>query len=142
MESDQLSQFELTGTDEIVKIYSKKAIWGFSIFFSTIFGGVLLMQNLLALDKKKKAYQVLAFSILYTALSIYLLNLLTKSNMSITYCLNALGGLILTKYFFVNYIPNENMLPKKKIWKALIISLLILIPFVAATIFVALNNDL
>jgi len=137
MESDQLSQFELTGTEEIVKIYSKRAIWGFSVFFTTIFGGVLLMQNLMAMDKKKKGYQVLAFSILYTALSFYLLSLLTIRNNSITFCLNALGGLILSEYFFKKNIPNENMLPKKKIWKALIISLLIIIPFVAAAIFLA-----
>lgn len=28
------------------EIYSSKAIWGFTIFFSSIFGGILLMQNL------------------------------------------------------------------------------------------------
>ena len=135
MESDQLSQFELTGTEEIVKIYSKKAIWGFSFLFTTIFGGVLLMQNLLDLGKKKKAYQVLTFSIVYTALSIYLLISIAPKNNSFTYLFNILGGLILSEYFFKKNIPNENLLPKKKIWKALIISLLIIIPFIAATIF-------
>jgi len=132
MESDKLSQFELTGTDEIVKIYSKRAVWGFSIFFTSIFGGVLLMQNLFALNKKKEAYQVLAFSVLYTALSIYVLNLLATPNTSSTYLLNALGGLVLSEYFFKRNIPDERILPKKKIWKALIISLIIMIPFAVA----------
>jgi len=134
IETDKLSQFELTGTDEIVKIYSKKAIWGFSFFFTTVFGGVLLMQNLWALNKKRQAYQVLAFSVLYTSLGIYLANLTETPNTSITYGLNILGGYILTEFFFKRNIHNENILPKKKIWKALIISILIMIPFVAAII--------
>ena len=134
MESDKLSQFELTGTEEIVKIYSKKAVWGFSIFFTSIFGGVLLMQNLWALNKKKQAYQVLAFSVIYTVVAISLLNIYATPNTSMTYLLNLVGGLILTEYFYKREIPNENDLPKKKIWKALIISILIMTPFAAALI--------
>lgn len=134
MESDKLSQFEFTGTEEIVKIYSKKAVWGFSIFFTTIFGGVLLMQNLWALNKKKEGYQVLAFSVLYTALGIYLASMSETPNTSINFAVNAVGGIILTEFFFKRYVPDERNLPKKKIWKALIISLLIILPFVAALI--------
>ena len=132
IETDKLSQFELTGTDEIVKIYSKKAIWGFSFFFTTVFGGVLLMQNLWALNKKKQAYQVLAFSVLFTSLCIFLANLTETPKTSMTYGLNMVGGYILTEFFFKRNIQNESILPKKKIWKALIISIIIMIPFVAA----------
>lgn len=135
METDKLSQFELTGTDEIVKIYSKRAVWGFSIFFTTIFGGILLMQNLLSLNKKKQAYQVLAFSILYTALGIYLANISETPNTSINFAVNAVGGIILTEFFFKRYVPDESNLPKKKIWKALIISILITLPFAFAIIY-------
>jgi hypothetical protein len=135
METDKLSQFELTGTEEIVKIYSKKAVWGFSIFFTTIFGGVLLMQNLLSLNKKKQAYQVLAFSIVYTALGIFLANSSETPNTSINFAVNAVGGIILTEFFFKRYVPDESNLPKKKIWKALIISLLIMLPFAVAIIY-------
>jgi hypothetical protein len=135
METDKLSQFELTGTEEIVKIYSKKAVWGFSIFFTTIFGGVLLMQNLLSRNKKKQAYQVLAFSILYTALGIFLANISETPNTSINLVVNAVGGIILTEFFFKRNVPDESNLPKKKIWKALIISLLIMLPFAVALIY-------
>ena len=134
MESDKLSQFELTGTDEIVKIYSKKAVWGFSIFFTTIFGGVLLMQNLRDLNKKKEGYQVLVFSILYSALGIYLASLTETANTSMNFAVHVVGGIILTGFFFKRYVPDESNLPKKKIWKALIISLLIILPFVVALI--------
>jgi len=134
MESDKLTQFEFTGTDEIVKIYSKKAVWGFSIFFTTIFGGVLLMQNLRDLNKKKEGYQVLVFSILYSALGIYLASLTETANTSMNFAVNVVGGIILTGFFFKRYVPDESNLPKKKIWKALIISLLIILPFVVALI--------
>jgi hypothetical protein len=135
METDKLSQFELTGTEEIVKIYSKRTVWGFSILFTTIFGGVLLMQNLLSLNKKKEAYQVLAFSIIYTALGIYLANISETPNTSINFAVNAVGGIILTEFFFKRNVPDESNLPKKKIWKALIISLLITLPFTVAIIY-------
>ena len=134
MESDKLTQFEFTGTDEIVKIYSKRAVWGFSIFFTTIFGGVLLMQNLRDLNKKKEGYQVLVFSILYSALGIYLASLTETANTSMNFAVNVVGGIILTGFFFKRYVPDESNLPKKKIWKALIISLLIILPFVVALI--------
>jgi len=49
-----------------VEIYSKMAIRGFSIFFSTIFGGVLLFINLKNAGYKSAAYKVLAFAIGYT----------------------------------------------------------------------------
>ena len=138
MESDKLSQFELTGTEEIVKIYSKRAVWGFSILFSTIFGGVLLMQNLWILNKKKEGYLVLAFSVILTVLSIYLGNLSETPNSRFTLVINIAGGLVLSEFFFKRYIPEESNIPKKKIWKALIISIIIMIPFIAAIFYSSL----
>jgi drug/metabolite transporter (DMT)-like permease len=93
------------------------------------------MQNLLSLNKKKQAYQVLAFSILYTALGIFLANISETPNTSINLVVNAVGGIILTEFFFKRNVPDESNLPKKKIWKALIISLLIMLPFAVALIY-------
>ena len=36
----------VTVTTNKLKIYSERAIWGFSFVFTTVFGGVLLMQDL------------------------------------------------------------------------------------------------
>ena len=123
------------GNNQSINIYSEKAIWGFSIFFTTIFGGVLLMQNLRDIGKKKEASLVLILSCVYTALTIFLINLFDRPNTSITFLFNAAGGLVLTKNFFVKYFPNEHKYQKKKIWKPLIISIIILIPFVWAAIY-------
>ncbi len=117
------------------KIYSKRVIWGFSIFFSSIFGGVLLMQNLKDIGKKKEAYMILILSIVYTVLTIYIVNIPEKTNSSLTLLCNAIGGLILSRYFFTKYFPIEDKYEKKKIWKPLIISIIIMIPFVFAMIY-------
>ena len=117
------------------KIYSKKAIWGFSIFFTSIFGGVLLMQNLKDIGKKREANIILGLSIIFTAISIFIVNIPDKPQTPLTYLCNMAGGAILTEYFFKKYFPNDNIYEKKKIWKPLIISIIITLPFVLALIY-------
>jgi len=46
--------------DSNPRIYSMKAIIAFSLIFSSIFGAVLLMQNLKDIGKKKEAKIVLS----------------------------------------------------------------------------------
>ena len=121
------------------KIYSKRAIWGFSFFFTSIFGGVLLMQNLRDIDRKKEANIVLLFSIVYTALTIYIVNIPENPTSSLSYLCNIIGGLILSEYFYKKYFPNDEPYEKKKIWKPLIISILISIPFILA-LFYGMQN--
>jgi hypothetical protein len=122
-------------TDSNLKIYSKKAIWGFSLFFSSIFGAVLLMQNLRDIGKKKEANIILLLSIIYTAISIYIINIPDKPNTSLTFICNIVGGVILTEYFYMKSFPNDQTIEKKKIWKPFLISILITIPFLLAMIY-------
>lgn len=111
-----------------VKIYTKNAIKGFAFFFTTIFGGVLLYSNLMGIGKPKEARISLFFSMLYTGLSMYLVNIPDRPQTSITYLLNLIGGVILTEYFYKTHMGETDGFEKKKIWKPLIISLLITIP--------------
>ena len=117
-----------------VKIYSKKAIWGFSLFFAPIFGGFLLRQNLIDIKKKKEANIVLLYSIGFTVLTILIVSSKENTTSSLTYLLNMIWGAILSEYFYIKYFPNENY-KYKKIWKALLISIIITIPFVLAMIY-------
>lgn len=121
-------------------IYSHKSIWGFSIFFSSIFGGVLLMQNLRDLGKKKEANIVLIVSILYTVITFVIVNIPEKSISLLTMAFNFVGGYILSEYFFKSYIPEAEIYPRKKIWKPLIISIIISLPLILALIY-TLNSD-
>jgi hypothetical protein len=111
-------------------LYSKRAVLGFSIVFATIFGGVLLYHNLRDTGRRREAGWVLLFSIGYTALAIWALNLLPHRSSGLTYVVNAAGGGFLTEYFFKKYMPAR--FTAKKIWKALLISILILVPFLLA----------
>lgn len=112
--------------DYDVEIYSRSAIWGFSIFFSTIFGGILLMLNLRAAGFKKAANQVLLFSVAYLLVSSLLLNALGASPYT-ALAFNMIGAAILTQYFFNKYFPETDYYPKSIIMP-LLISVLVCIP--------------
>jgi purine-cytosine permease-like protein len=53
---------------------------------------------------------------------------------SFAYFLNMIGGIILSEYFFKKNFPNDNY-EYKKIWKALLISIAVTVPFLLAMIF-------
>lgn len=117
--------------EELVKpvLYSKKAIQGFTIFFTTIFGAVLLMQNLKVMNKPKARIQVLVFGITYTLGSIILLNYLPRI-FFITLLFNLIGYVILIEYFWNTHLGKELAYNKKQVWRPLIISLLITVALV------------
>jgi len=118
-------------SENTVKIYSKRAIFGFSAFFMPVFGGVLLRQNLIDYKMKKEANIVLLVSIGLQALIFIILEIIPISTSVLTLVLNMGGGAVLSEYFFKKYFPNE-IYERKKIWKPLIISLIITIPLVLA----------
>jgi hypothetical protein len=116
-------QPEEESKEEPVDIYSRQAILGFSIFFSTIFGGVLLFWNLRNVGYKKAANGALLFSICYTLFCMLLVSSV-KTFAFAPLFFNVAGGIILSSYFFPKYFPDNDYYPKS-IVKPLVISLLI-----------------
>jgi len=112
-------------------LYSKGAIRVFSIVFSVIFGAVLLSYNVGDTNKK---WIVIGFGIIYTSLTVLLLNLIS-SNIFWGYMLNTAGGLGLTTTFWNMYIGKDIKYRAKPIWIPLIISLIITIPIVLVVIY-------
>ena len=125
-----------------VAIYSKLAILLFSIIFDPIIGGVLLMLNLRSVGYKKEGNTVLLFSIAYYLASNFLISyianalhvpltmeaLLKNPKIIVTLLvLKIIGGGILAEYFFKKYFPHDDY-EHKSIWKALLITILVLIP--------------
>jgi hypothetical protein len=139
MENENTAMEQIERTEEITypKIYSSRAIWGFSIIFSSIFGGVLLMQNLRDTGRKKEGNLILLYSIIFTILTMYIVNLPEKPLSNAALLFNMVGGGILSYYFQKKYFPNEESYEKKTIWKPLIISIVITIPFLWALIYSA-----
>jgi len=111
--------------EKLPEIYSKKAILGFSIFLSTLFGGVLLFQNLMSVNRKKEAYTTLGISVVITILTAIVINIPEKPISAIAYVCGFAGGALLSDYFVPKYFPDEWQYPKKPIWKPLIIGLIL-----------------
>jgi hypothetical protein len=112
-------------------LYSKGAIRAFSLVFSTIFGAVLLSSNV---DDNKKKWIVIGFGVLYTALTIVIVNLIPTNTIYVL-LLNTAGGLGLTSTFWDKFVGKDTKYRSKPIWKPLIISIVITIPFLLAIIY-------
>lgn len=117
---------------EYIEIYSKRAIFWFSVLASPIFGGVLLAYNLRAAGYKKALYIVSAFTILFTAISsfaIYQYITVYKVNLNVDFSnpnvdphflilnlislgLKLICGFIFIQYFFPKYFPEDDYYPK------------------------------
>lgn len=109
-------------------LYSKWAISGFCVVFSTIFGAVLLSSNI---SDTKKKWTVIGFGVIYTGLTFVLTNN-DPSNTLMVLGLNTGGSLGLTTTFWDKYVGKETKYRTKPIWKPLIISIIIAIPFFLA----------
>lgn len=134
--SENYSQTNDNNGETVPKLYSKNVIWAFSIFFSTIFGTVILMSNLKAINEKKGRLQVLLFGIVFTIGSAISIGTNPETT-NYSLLLNIVGGLILNEYFWNRYIGKETIFVKKKWYKPAIISLLITLPFILAVIYAA-----
>lgn len=117
------------------RIYSKQAIIGFSVFFSTLFGGILLFLNLREAKKDRESYIVLTVSVLVTIITIVIGNLQENPKSTYAYFCGFTGGCLLAFYFFPKYFPDETQYDKKPIWKPLIIGIVLCTIFVAVLIY-------
>jgi len=123
--------------EDNVKIYSKRAIRAFSILFSPIFGGILLMQNLRDIGNRKAANQVLFFSIAVTLLAAAVITQVETVS-SYSFLINLPGAFVLSEYFFTRDFPEPDNYQKKKIWKPLLISIVITVVFLMV-LFISLD---
>ena len=103
-------------------LFSKRTIRGFTIFFSTLFGVVLLMHNLKKMNKRKARMEVLFFGIFYTFFTMILLSYL-PATLFITLLFNGIGYVVLTEYFWNKSLGKNVEYQKEQITKPLIISL-------------------
>ncbi|MES2278357.1 MAG: hypothetical protein V4592_20160 [Bacteroidota bacterium] len=121
IEPEEKPEEESQDEAEPVDIYSRQAIFWFTVLFNPIFGGALLMQNLRDVGYKKAANTVIIFSILYFVIPQLILGRL-QTNV-IAYFLIILGcnvgaGFIFIDYFFPKYFPDNDYYPKS-IWRVL-----------------------
>lgn len=108
--------------EAVVSLYSRSAVFGFSIFFSTIFGSILLMINLRRLGEKRKGFEILLLGIAYAILSSVLVDL-AGTNLALSLVLNVLGGYLMSTYFWAKYIGLEFSHEKQSILIPLILGI-------------------
>ncbi len=114
-------------------LYSDKLIYRFSIFFSVLFGGILFAINLKQVDKEKGIIPVIIFSITYTLLGVYILEILHLNSFG-KLVVNAIGGLIINHLFWSIYIGKGLEYKRRSYKKPLLIALIIFIPLFVLTI--------
>jgi len=112
-------------------LYSKIAISSFSLFFSAIFGAILLALNI---GNKTNKIKAVVIGILFTIFAILIGNLVPNSSIY-TLVINGIGGYLLATEFWNKYIGREIKYRTKPIWIPLLISIIITVPLLIATIY-------
>ena len=112
------------------QLYSRQVLNVFSILFSVLFGGILLIINLKTVKNKKGILPVLIYSIGYTGLMIYILNLIPGKNSGLTLIFNLIGAIVLYNFFWGKYIGKDFQYRTKPFWIPLIIGGLIIAFFI------------
>lgn len=122
-ENDNLPDNE----EDYVEIYSKKAIFWFSVF-SPLYAAILLVINLWVAGFKAAVYQVVAFILLWAFATYWVENQLEQvlnvnlNNPAISpgiiylnlvsVAMNVVCGIILTRFFFKKYFPDDDYYPR------------------------------
>ncbi|MBK8368777.1 MAG: tetratricopeptide repeat protein [Bacteroidetes bacterium] len=119
------------------QFYSERAIYGFSIAFSVLFGSILLAINLKQTGKKAQAWSVVAFGITYTAIQMFVLSSIERNTTGLGFVASMGGALILNHYFWKTYIGKDIKYRTKPIWIPLIVGIVI----TASILFVYIYAD-
>jgi len=110
------------------RLYSKRVIYVFCVLFAVVFGGVLFIRNLRTLHIEKPVKIIRAYIILYTAFTIIVVSSFPTVRFGLLF--NILGAIPFYSFFWKKYIGDDLKYQKKSYTKPLLISLLIISPFI------------
>jgi len=99
-------------------LYSKRAIYSFSVFFSVVFGAIMMVMNMRELKKPEGVVPTVTFSIGYLAAVICVTNYLStryEHDLSSSNLIALLGGALLNKMIWDKYIGDSVMYRKRGI---------------------------
>lgn len=109
------------------ELYSRKAIYIFTVFCSVLFGGALMFVNLGKMKNTKGQINVVIYSVLYLLVSIFI-QIQFERNTIVSLFFNVLGSFMLYNYFWAKYIGAQTQ------YKPISVT----IPVIAAIVFVML----
>ncbi len=108
----------------VVELFSPRAIFGFSIFFSIILGGVLMFSNLKKMGKLKQAISVLVASVLFMFLPLFVVPFVGFSQW-VVLLVNFLGALFFVEYYWKNYLGPDLVYKRRPVMKVVFICFLL-----------------
>jgi hypothetical protein len=120
---------------EAPELYSRKAIYSFTVFCSVFFGGTLMFINLWKLKNRQGQIAVASYSILCGAISFTILGQFERSTI-LTMMISMLGSLPLYNFFWGKYIGVSTQYRSKSILIPLLLALILIGMFAV----VALTN--
>jgi hypothetical protein len=118
------------------ELYSEMAIWGFSVFITPIFGGILMAMNI---PGWKGKMQAVVFSVVYTLAAVYISFFLLPIPV-LGIILNGVGAWLITYLFWDKYIGRATRFRPRPILIPLIIALIIfVVPMIVSSILLVLR---
>jgi hypothetical protein len=121
-------KYNIVDNENAPVLYSRKAIYFFTVFCSVFFGGTLMFLNLKKLKNKQGQLIVAIYTILYGVISFTILAQFERSTI-LTLIVSMIGAFPLYNYFLAKYIGRATEYKPKPIWIPLIIALMILALF-------------
>ncbi len=106
--------------------FSQTAILAFTIFFSPLFGGILLAMNVNRVNKKA-VWQIVAFTIIFTLFSGYVSYFLAPGSV-FAILIPIAGALIFSELLWNTYIGRQIAYTRRSVTAPLLIALAIAIP--------------
>ena len=115
-------------------LFSRRAVYIFSILFSVFFGSVMLAVNVAKTPNKSKAIWVILFGLAYTSAVVLIAeNFKLNSTFTIVTCI--VGAYLMEALFWNRFIGKATLYRARPIWIPLIIGLAIAIPLITLIIY-------
>lgn len=118
-------KYNVVDNENVPVLYSRKAIYFFTVFCSVFFGGTLMFLNLRKLRNKLGQIIVAIYTILYGVISFTILAQFERSTI-LTLIVSMIGSFPLYNFFWEKYVGRATEYKPKPIWIPLIIALVIL----------------
>ncbi|WP_103191447.1 hypothetical protein [Formosa algae] len=115
-----------TKAKPLPELYSKTFILSISILFSPIFGSILLISNFKKMRLKTAVNHVIYFILAYLVIVVLISMLGINSNFALI--TNAIGGFVLTEYFWNTHLGKITAYKKRDWVKPVLIILAVTIP--------------
>jgi hypothetical protein len=120
---------------EAPSLYSRQAIYGFTVLCGALFGSILLAINVGKTKRPGNAIWIVVFGVVFTALQIYISEVFVpKSSSSYAILWGLISAAIIDAFFWKQFIGYATFYRARPIWVPLIIAVVIFGLFIALII--------